>query len=139
MSIDIKHLLNQYWENKLSKSSLYGALAHEVDDWENFIQIGLKTSLTEKSDELLDDYLTIIFLYEVPFDSCIQLLNEMLVSDWHHQHENIALLLEKACDASSTEYLYNAAIAQFEYLEFDENNALAVKCIWALGKIFDFK
>ena len=135
MSIDIKSLFDQYWENKLSKSALYKAVDIEVDNWENFIHAGLQISLDEKSDELLDDYLTLIFLYEVPFKSCIQLLNKILVSDWHRQHENVAMLLEKACDVSSTEYLYATAIAQFEYLEYDENYALAVKCIWALGKI----
>lgn len=135
MNINIKQLFDQYWENKLSKSALYEVLDSEVDSWEDFIKEGLETGMAEKSDELLDDYLTLIFLYKVPFDHCIQLLNKMLISDWHHQHENIALLLEKACDASSIEYLYDAAIVQFKYLEFDENYALAVKCIWALGKI----
>ena len=136
MSIDIKLLFDQYWENKLSKSLLYEVLNKEVDNWEHFIYTGLKTALTERSDELLDDYLTLIFLYNVPYDSCIQFLNEMLISDWHYQHENIALLLEQSCDPSSIEYLYDAAKTQYEYLEYDENYALAVKCIWALGKIF---
>ena len=136
MSIDIKSLSNQYWENRLSKSLLYEVLNKEVDNWEHFLYTGLKTTLIDRSDELLDDYLTLIFLYNVPYDSCIQFLNEMLVSNWHHQHENIALLLEQACDHSSIEYLYDAARTQYEYLEYDENYALAVKCIWALGKIF---
>lgn len=136
MSLDIKSLFDQYWNNKISKSSLYKAIDLEVDHWEDFIQAGLETTLTEKSNELLEDYLALIFMYQVPFNRFVSLLNELIVLDWHRQHENIALLLDKACDASSIKALYDAAITPFEYLEFDDNYALAVKCIWALGKIF---
>lgn len=65
----------------------------------------------------------------------VTLLNQLLLSDWHYQHENIAELLQKLRNLSSVIPLYETANKHFKYLDYDEFNALAVKCIWALGDI----
>lgn len=63
------------------------------------------------------------------------ILCKLLLEDWHHQHENIASLLQDLKDPSSIECLYQTALTHFAYLDYDEAYALAVKCIWALGDI----
>ena len=54
---------------------------------------------------------------------------------WHFQHENIASIFQKIKSPKTTDSIYKAAHTQFEYLEYDEAFALAVKCVWALGDI----
>lgn len=45
------------------------------------------------------------------------------------------MLLQRLKLPSSIEVLYETAIKEYEYLDYDEAHALAVKCIWALEDI----
>lgn len=54
---------------------------------------------------------------------------------WHHQHEDIATLLDFLKSPNSIECLYKITLTEFEYLSYDDSYALALKCIWALGNI----
>lgn len=47
------------------------------------------------------------------------------------------MLLQKLKSPKSVDYLYNAINKSYSYLDYDDNHALAVKCIWALGDIGD--
>ena len=67
--------------------------------------------------------------------SSASILNRLLPLDWHYQHENIALALQRLADSSSVDSLYLAAQSRHAYLDYDQAYALAVKCIWALGAI----
>lgn len=51
----------------------------------------------------------------------------------HYQHENIALLLEYLHSPKLIDCAYDLAIAEFEYMEFDEFFNIARKCSYALG------
>lgn len=59
-------------------------------------------------------------------------LNELLVADWHHSHEDIILLLQKISSVESLQYLYDAIELRPQYLVWDNNYAFEVKCIRAL-------
>ena len=135
MFLDTKILLKQFWSKKLSKESLYKTICAGTEDLQKFVREGLMAVSHEESDERLEDYLTLIFLFNIPVDTCVPYLNKLLTCKWHHQHENIVTLLEMAADAHSTNFLYRAAGAKLEYLSFDRSFSLAVKCIWALGRI----
>ena len=54
---------------------------------------------------------------------------------WHTQHENIASILQELKAPESVDCLYQAAVVDLDYLDYDEAYALAVKCAWALGAI----
>lgn len=62
----------------------------------------------------------------------VSILNKLLISDWHFQHENIVLILQKISSVESLEYLYNAIGLHLQYLEWDDNYAFEVKCIRAI-------
>jgi hypothetical protein len=68
-------------------------------------------------------------------EDTVSILNRLLVEDWHQQHENIAMALSELRTPSSVESLYQAALSHHPYLDYDDSYALAVKCIWGLGKI----
>lgn len=83
----------------------------------------------------VDNLLFLIFHFNLLDEKMDDILNQLLMCDWHMQHENIAMLLQRLKSPSSIEALYETAIKEYEYLEYDEAHALAVKCIWALGDI----
>ena len=62
----------------------------------------------------------------------MDILDKLLISDWHYQHENIVLLLEKISCFESVDYLYNAIELHPLYLSWDDNYAFEVKCVRAI-------
>ncbi|OYO76094.1 hypothetical protein CG709_16315 [Lachnotalea glycerini] len=92
-------------------------------------------AIDDKDSSRVDDLIYLIFCFKLFDAKFIELLNNLLVCDWHKQHENIAILLQKLKSPSSVKVLFETATKEFKYLEYDEFYALAVKCIWALGDI----
>lgn len=62
-------------------------------------------------------------------------LNNMLLLEWHFRHEDIVNALQEIKSPSSIEALYLTALKTYEYLDYDEDFALARKCTWALADI----
>lgn len=59
-----------------------------------------------------------------------------LVSEpWHFKHEDIVTALGQIKTPKAVEALYAATQWIPDYLDFDESRALAIKAIWALGRI----
>jgi len=56
-------------------------------------------------------------------------------ASWHSRHEDVALALQKLRNPASIEALERLALAQHEYLEYDEFFGLGRKCTWALADI----
>ena len=69
------------------------------------------------------------------WDGVCELLAEALVADWHFRHEDIALAIQDLKCACAVEALEHRAASNPDYLEWDENHALARKCTWALADI----
>jgi len=65
----------------------------------------------------------------------VRVLNALLLETWHTRHEDVALALEELHDASSVDALFQAALFELPYLDYDENYGLARKRTWALAKI----
>ncbi|MFP6790363.1 MAG: hypothetical protein VB954_10325 [Thalassolituus sp.] len=65
----------------------------------------------------------------------IDLLIALLPADWHYKHEDIARYLQKLKSPKSIDVLTLVAISKFEYLDYDNSESLARKCIWALADI----
>ena len=61
------------------------------------------------------------------------LLQQLSVADWHCKHEDVVTALGELRSPKAVHALYQATQWIPKYLEFDENRALAVKAIWALG------
>jgi hypothetical protein len=65
----------------------------------------------------------------------VDILNLLISQSNHHKHEDIVRSLQKAHDPSSISALVGAIQADFDYLSWDEDKALARKCMWALAAI----
>ncbi|GAA4936854.1 HEAT repeat domain-containing protein [Streptomyces coeruleoprunus] len=62
-------------------------------------------------------------------------LIELSRADWHTRHEDVVSMLGKLRSLKAVPTLGEVARWVPEYLNWDENRALAVKAIWALGAI----
>lgn len=65
----------------------------------------------------------------------IGILNSLILLSNHRMHEDIARSLQKAHDPCSIPALVGAVQADFDYLSWDGDKALARKCMWALAAI----
>ncbi|MBD2822911.1 HEAT repeat domain-containing protein [Xenorhabdus sp. 42] len=94
----------------------------------------LELSISNNDADAID-----LFLYfgaVIGYDySCISLLNELILMQWHYKHEDLAIILQHYKHPSSIDSLYQVSNFELEYLDFDDSYALAVKCIWGLGDI----
>lgn len=95
----------------------------------------LQTGLTLKDPLIIEYNMLLGYVLDVYDHSLVDLLNKLLLEDWHHRHEDITLLLQQLKSHSSIEALYLMAIRQLIYLSYDDSYALARKCIHALGDI----
>ncbi|MFF5933185.1 HEAT repeat domain-containing protein [Streptomyces sp. NPDC012508] len=62
-------------------------------------------------------------------------LIELFPADWHREYEDIVSMLGRLRSPKTVPTLVLATRWVPEYLDWDENRALAVKAIWALGAI----
>lgn len=95
----------------------------------------LNYAYKQHSDVNVETALYLVFTYELFSENYIDVLNNIILCDWHEQHENIAMLVQRLKSPKSVYYLYVSINQKYSYLEYDDSYALAVKCIWALGDI----
>lgn len=65
----------------------------------------------------------------------VDILCHLIEADWHYSHEDVVGALDKLRTSDAVEALYNATLWIPKSLEYDDSRALAVKAIWALGRI----
>jgi hypothetical protein len=63
------------------------------------------------------------------------MLIDLLAADWHQRHESVVYLLDRLRDPRAIASLARVATWIPDYLDWDENRALARNAIWAIGKI----
>jgi hypothetical protein len=81
---------------------------------------------------------TLVIGFSFGFSSAhLDALMRLADADWHHRHEDVVSALDKLRDRRAVDILYRSALKRHEYLAFDDARALAVKAIWALGKLSD--
>lgn len=63
----------------------------------------------------------------------LPLLTDLVYADWHQCHEDVVSMLDELRDPRAVAALLHAATWVPDYLEWDDNRAMAVKAIWGLG------
>ena len=79
--------------------------------------------------------LYLVFKFEVFNVEYVNILDKLLISDWHHQHENIVILLQRISCFESVDYLNSAIELHPQYLSWDDNYAFEIKCVRAIYHI----
>lgn len=120
--------------NKISKKKFLKQFSVNIETKENYLNDLLQEAYESKDSESVEYSLAIYWSFSYSGE-CISILNRLLAVDWHYSHEDIALILQKKQDPYSTNVLYKTALTKFQYLEINNSEALARKCIYALGAI----
>jgi HEAT repeat protein len=93
----------------------------------------LRDSLDSRDPDEVECVLMLGFEYG--FGESGPILARLMLEPWHFKHEDVARALQQVADPATVDALYRAALHPPEYLSFDENASLGVKCAWALGRI----
>lgn len=123
----------KYLFNKISQSELEQELRIELDT--EFVIGLLKECMNERNPEYVEIALMIGFKHSL-FTKAVQddLMN-LLKEDWHRKHEDIVRVIQEVGDFKAADVLYETCLKKYEYLAYNNSEALARKCIKALGKI----
>ena len=65
----------------------------------------------------------------------LNVLSKLVAVDWHYSHEDVVDALDELRSPDTVEALFRATQWIPKSLGYDDSRALAVKAIWALGKI----
>lgn len=126
--------ISELMSGKISKTDFLQE--NDIIHIEEVIEKGLETAYEKKDVENIEDFLYLIFKFEVFNNKAYaNILNKLLISDWHYKHEDIVTLLQKISSEKSIKYLYDAIELHPEYLEWDDNYAFEVKCVRAIYHI----
>ncbi|MBQ7065705.1 MAG: hypothetical protein IJN92_02695 [Lachnospiraceae bacterium] len=96
------------------------------------IEQGLVEGYKNQNADGVEEYIYLTFVFEFFDKRIVDILNQLLVSEWHYKHEDIVLLLQKISCKESIEYLYNAIELRPQYLVWDDNYAFEKKCVRAI-------
>lgn len=121
--------------DKITKENLLQLKGLSVKDIPTVVQEYLELAIKEKNAEFVEAGFLIGFTYAEFPKNIESLLCLLIVEDWHHKHEDIAMLLKDLKHPLTVDSLYNAAEIQFPYLNYDDTFQFARKCIKALSEI----
>jgi hypothetical protein len=100
----------------------------------DIVRIELEQAFAEKSADSVEYALILGFAFRLS-RKWAPLLCKLMEEDWHRSHEDIASALQDICVPCTVDCLYRAALRKHDYLAYNDSEALAVKCIWALHDI----
>lgn len=129
-----------YFNKKLSYSEFFFKILGYYNDDEDFILNELKNSYDSMNSKRIEYLIYVLFILNneisnFDIEKYTQMLDDLLISDWHYKHEDIIQLLEKISSFESLDYLYKALYLKLDYLEWDENYSFEKKCMYAISKI----
>lgn len=130
-------IFEEFFMNKISEEELIDQLEVGSPQFEKKLKEEMKSTIFKRDGKRLAYLIYTLFLTENSIDMNVYLdiLNQLIICDWHKEHENIAMILQKIHSPSSAAYLKKALYLNPEYLNWDDNYAFEVKIIWALGYI----
>lgn len=94
----------------------------------------LQDAMDAKDQRLLNQALSAFFYEQTT--SIVPLLCQLIVEDWHEEHEDVALILQQTKSPMAVESLKRAAQLRFDYLlQWNNLHEFQRKCTWALADI----
>lgn len=132
---DERMLIQQLIKKSISKEYFLERFTQDILKNPKYIKQLLEVAYEEENALDIDYLIYIGLTFEVFTEDYSDLLCKLIESPWHEQHESIAGIFQYLKSSKSVDSLYKTAMTQYEYLDYDDSYALAVKCIWALGAI----
>ena len=126
-----------YAQKRINQKELYDKVGAQEQGFDECLYKEVLSACNAKDFERIEYLVFALFFCEdvLQLYRFAEVLNDLLDSDWHKQHEDIVTLLQKAKCESSVDSLYRLIIKRPTYLEWDENHALEIKCTRTLKSI----
>lgn len=136
-------LFNLYFKNQINREDFIEKIGIYENDFLEQLLHEMNEAFNLQNAGRVEHLIYTLFLWDEQIgkenvhglEKFIDKLNEMLVSDWHHNHEDIVRLLQKISSVKSMQYLYDAIELHPQYLAWDDNYAFEVKCVRAIYHI----
>lgn len=132
MNHEQQELVSDLCSEKISKEKFLELFFVGGDFPQDYVCQELEAALAIKDADSVEFVLIVGFVFGFTTE-CSEVLNRLLVEDWHIRHEDIASQLQSFKCPSSVEYLFKAALTDHPYT--GSKYALGVKCIHALHDI----
>lgn len=130
-----RNLILKLVANAISKEEFVEAYGSDPYTDKAHVLTLLQSAKAVKDAESFGYALILGFLFDTFTEAYLLLLNEAILEKWHFKHEDIASILYRLKSPQSVESLYQAAMTEHDYLDYDEDYMLADKCIRALKAI----
>lgn len=128
-----RDLIRKLMIKSIAKEEFLDCFKVDMGLMPKYIRELLEVAFFEKNADDVEFGLFVGFTFNLFSEEYVDILCSLIEAPWHYQHENIAMIFRELKSSKAIESLYKTAVTQFEYLDYDESYALAVKCIWALG------
>lgn len=137
-------IFKAYFSKQIKREEFLKKLIHIYNSDKYFLLHELSNSYIEKNPDNINKLIYMLYVLEQEIEgfnlsAYLDILNKLIISDWHCEHEDIVLLLVKISDTSSLEYISKAMNLKLDYLEWDDNYAFEKKCVHAIARIGDKK
>lgn len=119
----------------LIKSRFLNSFTVDVTKNPEYLLSLLTTAYKERNAEDVEWSIAAALMFDLVTEEYSDILKKLLEADWHFKHEDIFSIFQTLKLPETVEILYSTALRRFNYLNYDEFYALAVKCLWALGEI----
>ena len=131
-------LFYNYFSNRIDKNMYIKQLGIQEDAFLQYLFGEIDNVVKDKKTERLEYLLHALFIWDDVINNQSELvkyidtINNLLLMDWHNQHENLVNLIQKISHESSLNYLEKAIGMKFVYMEWDDNYSFEKKCIRAI-------
>jgi len=133
MTVIGNDLIEKLMTGSISKEEFLSSFPGSVDS--AFLGRELKAVGSTKNPNSLEELMYLGFAFDLFRVEHIDLLIGLLVEGWHISHEDIVGLLQRFPAQKNIRPLVETVNSRFDYLEYNDSMALAVKCVWALFAI----
>ncbi len=132
-----KDIYIEYYDRGQDVEYLRDKLVPDDTCFTELLKQDIEETKLSRDAEMLELQMLPLYIFEtqIDFSELVSILNDLLIEDWHEQHENIVTLLEDILSPSSVPFLKSAIEKKYNYLNWDTNKSFERKCIWTLGKI----
>jgi hypothetical protein len=121
-------LLGSLLSNKITDQYFTENYSGDLSDGAKHVEKILNEALTSKNADQVDFAMSLASYFRFWNANLVDILNKLLLWDWHYRHEDIVSLLQGMKSPSSIEPLFQTAFKKFDYLNYDDCYGLARKC-----------
>lgn len=135
MSEETKKLLILLTSGRITKEEFIREYSNDKRVDKEYCFDLLKQAVNDKDDEKVEEAIVVGSALNCFSNGFSEVFCELLLSDWHYKHEDIARILQDLKDPSTVDCLYDASQLRFEYLDYDDTYQFARRCIKVLSAI----